>query len=110
MRTYLIDEISSSHMEDIIDFLKKNAIKSNLDQIFWVRLPEDLLSKTQFQHPSCKPHVFSVELGRDWIKLELFVRTLESMQCTCPGYCTPQQREFVINFADGMIERLGITT
>ncbi len=110
MRTYLIDELSPSKIEEIREFLGEHAIRSSLDQIFWVRIPDDLLSEMQFQHSKCKPHVFAVELGQDWLKLELFVRTLKSMRCDCPGYSTAQQRNFILNFADGMIERLNIDT
>jgi len=110
MRTYLIDELSPSKIEKIREFLGEHAIRSSLDQIFWVRIPDDLLSEMQFQHSKCKPHVFAVELGQDWVKLELFVRTLKNMRCDCPGYCTGQQRNFILNFTDGMIEQLKIDT
>jgi hypothetical protein len=110
MRGYLIDELSPSNIQKIREFLREHAIRSSLDHIFWVRIPDDLLSETQFQHSKCRPHVFAVELGQDWVKLELFVRTLKSMRCDCPGYSTPQQRNFILNFADGMIEQLNIDT
>ena len=68
MRAYLIDELSSNEMEKINGFLKKNAISSNLDKIFWIRIPDGLLSKTQIQHRDCQPHVFAAEQG---MKLEM---------------------------------------
>ena len=80
MRAYLIDEIPIPEMEKIKGFLQEHAIRSNLDEIFWVRIPDDLLNETQFLHTQCQPHVFAVELGLDWIKLELFVRTLKTMR------------------------------
>ena len=110
MRAYMIDELSSSEIEEIREFLKKHAIHSSLDQIFWVRIPDDLLNEVQFQHDRCRPHVFAVEIGPDWVKLELFIRTLKSMRCDCPGYCTPMQKEYVFKFADGMIAQLKIRT
>lgn len=110
MKAYLIDEISSSDMEKINGFLRENAITSNLDQISWIRIPDDLLSDTQFEHHICQPHVFAVELGLDWVKLEFFVRSLKNIRCTCPGHCTEPQRDYVIKFAHGMIEQLGIRT
>jgi hypothetical protein len=106
----MIDEIGSSYMEKIKVFLKKNALSSKMDQVFWVQIPEDMLSETQYEHKNCRPHVFAVELGRDFLKLEFFVRSLKSMQCTCPSYATPQQRDFIIHFADGMIDQLGVKT
>jgi len=110
MRAYLIDELPTSHMDRLNKFLKKNALSSSINQLFWVRIPEDLLSETQFQHRKCWPHVFAVELGLDWVKLEFFVRSLHNMRCSCPAYCTAQQRVYIIDYAHRMIEHLGIKT
>ncbi len=110
MRSYLIDEISPSALEKVSGFLHKNAISSNLDQIFWVQIPEDLLSRTQFQHHNCQPYVFAVELGSDWVKLEFFVRSLKSMRCMCSGYSTAQQERYIISLARSLIEQLDIKT
>ena len=110
MRAYLIDEISPPDMQKFTGYLKENAIKSSLDNLFWIRIPDDILSEIQFEHRNCRPHVFAVELGKDWLKLELFVRTLKTMKCTCPAYATPQQKDFIINFAHHMIDQLGIKT
>jgi hypothetical protein len=110
MRYYLIDEISPSHMRGAKEFLKKTAEISSLESLFWVRFPSDLLTEAQYAHKACQPHVFAVETGPNWIKFEFFVRTLSSMRCTCPAYCSRQQRDFVISFANSMIEELGIAT
>ncbi len=110
MRAYLIDEIPAGEMGRIKTFLGEHATQSSLDQIFWVRIPDDLLSETQFLHTQCQPHVFAVELGDNWIKLEFFVRTLKSLRCDCPAYCTPMQRDYVCRFGDGIVERLNIST
>ena len=110
MRAYQIDEIYPPDMEKITGFLKESAMKSNLDNLFWVRVPDDILSETQFEHHNCRPHVFAVESGKDWLKLELFIRSLQNMQCTCPAYATPQQKDFIFNFAHHMIDQLGIRT
>lgn len=110
MRAYVIDEIRAQEMEKVRAYLKQHAIRSSLEQIFWVQIPDDLLNETQYLHTQCRPHVFAVELGPDWIKLELFVRTLKSMRCDCPAYCTPIQRDHIFRFADGIIEQLKIRT
>ena len=110
MRAYLIDEISASDMENVNGFLKEHAVPSNLEKISWVQVPEDLLSDIQLQHQDCRPHVFAIELGSGWVKLEFFVRSLKNMQCRCPGYCTPQQRDYVMQFAHDMLAQLDIKT
>jgi hypothetical protein len=110
MKAYLIDEIDNSDMEQIKGFFTRNAIKSGIEGIFWVKVPADLLSEAQHQHESCQPHVFAVELGPAFVKLEFFIRSLSNMRCTCPGLCTPDQRDYIIRFADGMVDQLHIRT
>lgn len=110
MRAYVLDELSGSAMEKIRRFLHQNAIKSPMSQVYWIRVPEDILSQTQHSHKECSPHVLAVELGKDWVRFEFFVRSLQNLRCTCPGYCTAIQQEFVIGYVNRMIEVLEITT
>jgi len=110
VRAYLIDEIDNPDMEKIKGFLTLNAIKSGMEEIFWVKVPADLLSEPQHRHKACQPHVFAVELGPGFVKMELFIRSLPNMRCTCPALCTPPQRDFVIRFANGMVDQLKIRT
>jgi hypothetical protein len=110
MRAYLIDEISASDLDKIKNFLENHAIKSNLDQVFWVQIPDNLLTATQLEHRECRPHVFSVELGSSWVKIEFFIRSLSNMRCTCPGYCSPEQMSYIIAFSHSMIEQVGLRT
>lgn len=110
MKAYLIDEIGNQDMEKIKGFLAHHALKSGMDGIFWVKVPSDLLSESQHQHEACQPHVFAVELGLGFVKLEFYIRSLVNMRCTCPGLSTPDQRDFILRFADGMVSRLQIRT
>ncbi|MBW2708722.1 MAG: hypothetical protein JRD04_05480 [Deltaproteobacteria bacterium] len=110
MKAYFLDEITSEDLEKITQFLKDNAARSTMEQVFWVQFPEDLLSPLQFRHTACQPHAFAVELGSDWIKLEFLVRSLQTMKCDCTAYCTDRQRDHIIDFADRMLEQLGVNT
>ena len=110
MRSYLIDVISKPHMEKIDAYLMKNAMKSGIEKLFWVKIPVDMLTDIQHQHKDCQPHVFAVELGTDWIKLEFLIRSLKGFRCSCSSYCSSPQRDFIINYADQLIEVLEIQT
>ena len=110
MRAYVLDEISKENIVKIVHFLKENASRSTMEQVFWVELPEDLLSPSQFQHTGCRPHVFAVEVGAHWVKLEFFIRSLQTLKCDCAAYCTNSQRDHIIEFADGMLDQLNIRT
>ncbi len=110
MKAYLLDEITSENIEKISQFLKDNASRSTMEQLFWIQFPEDLLSPLQFQHTACQPHAFAVEVGSDWVKLEFLVRSLQTLKCDCTAYCTDQQRDYIIHFAEKMLEQLEVRT
>ncbi len=110
MRAYLINEISKDDMSKITAFLKEQAIQAPLEGMFWGLVPEELLDKRQAGHMDCRPHVFGIEIGGDWIQLEFFIRSLSDMRCPCSGYATKSQLDFILEFAHNMIQDLGIRT
>lgn len=110
MKSYFVDEISSTDMKKIRKEVEENAKKSGLDTLFWVEVPEDLLSERQFGHHDCRPHVFALELGMNWLKMELFVRNLKDMRCSCNAYTTAEQMNFAIGYVNQLLERLGVRT
>ena len=110
MRAYLIDEIPSSEMKNVGKFFRENAVQSRLEQVFWIKIPDEILTSTQRVHRDCQPHVFAVELGSDWVKMEFFVRALKTLRCECQGYGTKAQRDYIISFAHFFIESLGLPT
>ena len=110
MRSYMLDEISSADMEKIGEFLKQNALESQMESIYWLEIPGELYSRMQADHRDCAPYVFAIEMGPEWIKLELFIRSTGGLRCECQDYCTPEQRDFILNFADKMLEDCAIKT
>ena len=110
MKSYLIDEIGVADVERIRQFLSEKAISSGLETLFWVKIPDSLLTPLQQEHLPCQPHVFSIERGQRFVKAELYLRTLRDMRCPCQGYCTPHQAHFVIEWVNEMLKDLSITT
>ncbi|MFZ5453264.1 MAG: hypothetical protein ACOZF2_15505 [Thermodesulfobacteriota bacterium] len=110
MRQYHLDEISRNDIPRIRDYLQEHALASSLDGIWWVDLPEDLLSPEQFAHPDCRPFRFAVELGDNFVRFEFLIRSQQTMRCTCIGYATRQQRDYIFAFADRLVEDLALKT
>ncbi len=110
MKSYWIDEISATDMEKIRKELERISTRSAVERLYWIAIPDDMLGESQLSHRECRPHVFALELGPDWFRLELFVRNLTRMNCSCNAYFTPSQVQFAMNFADRMLERLGVRT
>ncbi len=110
MKSYLVDEIEISDLRRIRAFLSDKAIPSGLDTVFWVKVPNSLLTPLQQEHLPCQPHVFAVETGMRFVRAELYMRTLGDMRCRCQGYCTPHQAHFVVEWVNRMLNDLLIGT
>ena len=110
MRQYMLDEIARNDIPRVREYLNQHAVAASLDGIWWVDLPEDLLSPEQFSHQDCRPFRFAMELGDDFVRFELLIRSRETMRCACIGYATRQQRDFILAFADRLVEDLALRT
>jgi hypothetical protein len=110
MRQYQLDEIAKPDIPRIREYLNAHAEASRLNDIWWVDVPEDLLSPEQFEHRDCRPFRFAVELGDDFVRLEFLIRSQQTMRCACIGYATRQQRDFILAFADRLVEELNLRT
>ena len=110
MRQYMLDEISRSDIARVRDYLNEHAQAAGLEDIWWVDLPEDLLSPEQFSHRDCRPFRFAVELGDTFVRFEFLIRSQQTMRCACIGYATRQQRDFILAFSDRLVEDLALRT
>jgi hypothetical protein len=110
MRQYQLDEISRGDIPRIREYLNEHALPSGLEDIWWVDLKEDLLSPEQYAHPKHQPFRFAVELGHNYVRFEFLIRSRETLRCVCIGYATRQQRDFILAFADRLVEELALKT
>ena len=109
MRSYLIDEVSAENMEQIERHLTEKGFKGPLDHIYYIPFPQEKLNDEQQQHyGECGPYMLVLETGRNWLKLELLVRGRGKLRCSCISYCTPEQRQQMIDFLDNFIRELDI--
>lgn len=110
MRQYLLDELRRPDIPRIRDYLHEHARASGLEDIWWVELADDLLNETQQAHTQCRPFVFGIELGKDFLKFEFLIRSRQTMRCPCIGYATREQRDFILAFADRLVRDLSLST
>ena len=109
MRSYLIDELDPNHIARLRKNLADKGFSGSLDDVFWLPVPPELLSVEQRSHKErCGPHCMALELGENWISLELLVRAINNLHCSCIAYADPAQREQVINFVDRLLRELDI--
>ena len=104
MRQYLVDEISFLERDNLESYLKRTLKPGGLEGVFFLELPQDLLGPEQQGHKKCGPFYFSVILENTQLRFEFLVRSGSNMHCSCISLATPAQREFVLDFADRMLE------
>ncbi|MCG6916640.1 MAG: hypothetical protein LJE89_03745 [Deltaproteobacteria bacterium] len=110
MKQYVIDQLRENDFLKLEDYLNKNSEAGELPGIYWIPVPKSLLQTTQLEHTDCQPFYFAVNLDLNSIRFELLVRTRSRLRCGCIQYANQKQRDFIINYADQLFEKLGLMT
>jgi hypothetical protein len=108
MKSYYIDELSEVDLNKIRRLFEKQALQSQIEDIWWFEIPADLLTLSQRQQEDLHPFVFTVELGDSWLKSEFLIRSLKTLSSECQAFCNPAQRQYILSFIDTFIEDLEI--
>lgn len=111
MRTYVLDQIDHNDMPRVRAWIEERAELSGIEDLYWVNFQPDMLTATQFDHKGCQPHCFAIELGEDFVKFELLIRSRMNHRCRlCSTYASEQQRRFILEFADRLVSDLSLLT
>ncbi|WP_045219838.1 hypothetical protein [Desulfonatronum thioautotrophicum] len=109
MRAYLIDELNPTDVQRLASHLETTALKAPVADMFWLEIPAHLLSAEQHKHVAqCGPFVCSLEIGRDWLKVELLLRGRGKLRCSCIAYADQNQRDWILDQVDTMLAELDI--
>ncbi len=99
MQAFVVDHLKKDELKRLRSIIKDFAYPSALDDIFWIPIPEHLLTPTQAAHKECQPHFFAVEFGQDFISFEFLARTHQRVRCDCISPATPQQKVYLLELA-----------
>lgn len=110
MRQLLIDELNRTDAARLDDYLRGHARTSSMNGLYWVELDRELLRPEQAACEADHPFCFAVEIGDSWAKFELLIRSLPNMRSLHTGYADPAQQRFILDYANRLIEELGLTT
>ena len=110
MKQYVIDELRPKDYEMIKSFMDENFGSSNVDGVYWIQLDQNILTQVQKEHKECQPFYFAADLELNLVAFELLVRTKNRMRCSCMGYATEKQRNWIIELADSIFDKLEIKT
>jgi hypothetical protein len=109
MKQYQIDELRPVDHEKIRTFMDESYGSSKFDGLYWIPLEEDILTSDQSAHSECRPFFFAIELKPGMMTCEFFVRTKNRIKCTCMGYATEIQRNWLVDTIDTILNRLNIS-
>ena len=63
MRQLLINELQPADVQKIDAYLSSNTQQSEMPGLFWITLPENILTEDQKNHDKCGPFLFSSSIG-----------------------------------------------
>jgi hypothetical protein len=106
----LIDELESKDVAMLTDHLKRITEPSEVAGLFWAALPDDLLSSEQFKASGDHPFGFAVEVGESWAKFEFLIRSRSNFRSLWTRYATFGQTHYILEYAQGLIDELGLKT
>lgn len=108
MKQYTIDDIRPDDYKKIKAGLGQKYGEPDLGGLYWVPLPLSILEPVQAAHEDCHPLCFAIELFEDKVSAELLVRTRKRMRCDCMAYANTEQRNWLVEQVDGLLEKLGV--
>jgi hypothetical protein len=108
MKQYVIDQLRETDYDKILEFLRNNAEASEFGDLFWINIPETIYSDTQKEHKDCRPFCFAVNLSLNQVDFELLIRSRRVLRCSCIRYADKTQRDYIIDYADRMLDELKI--
>lgn len=110
MRSYVLDELTRTEIDKVRSYIDENFRPSELDGLYWIDLDPDQLTAEQADHDQCQPHRAAVEIGDDFVRLELLIRPASGLRCHCIGYADEAQRRHLLDLMDRMVDHLNLQT
>ena len=108
MKQYVVDELRYPDYEKLKTYLEDTFEAAATDNIFWIPLASEFMTPAQAEHKDCQPFYFAFELESESLACELLVRTHNHVTCSCMGYATENQRNWLIRIVDSIFEQLEI--
>jgi hypothetical protein len=108
MKQYLIDGLGPLDHKKLKAYFDEHLTSSPLGGIYWLELDKAVLTPIQKEHQGCRPHFFALMLEETYLSCEFLVRIKTNIKCDCMAYATKEQRGWLMDQADGILEQLDI--
>jgi hypothetical protein len=108
MKQYVIDGLRPQDYNRLKDYLDQYTKAAGIVGMYWLVLENTLLTAVQAEHGDCFPHVVALKLENTCLTCEFLVRTIKQIRCDCMAYATQDQRNWLIEQIDAILEKLAI--
>jgi hypothetical protein len=108
MKQYVIDGFSLQDYNRLKEYFGKHLESASVDGIYWLPLAKEVLTPVQVDHGACGPHVFALMLENTYLSCELLVRIKTNIKCDCMSYATKEQRDWLVDQVDAILEKFSI--
>ncbi len=108
MKQYVIDELRFHDFEKVRDYVNRYCRPGGIEGVYWLSVPEEILTDVQQGHDACKPYQIGLELYEDRLCCGLLVRASSNIRCHCIAYANKAQRDWIIETLDAMMEKIGV--
>lgn len=103
MKQYLVDGLGIQDTHRLKKVLDVRLGTRVLEAIYWVPVPEAVLTPIQKAHAECAPHVVALLLEEGRISCEFLIRTMKVIRCDCMAYATAEQRIWIMDMVDDLL-------
>lgn len=108
MKQYQIDGLGLADYHKVRQYLDQTLEPAPIGGIYWLEIDKSLLTPIQKEHRECGPHVVALMLEESLLSCELLVRIKKNIRCDCMGYATREQRAWLMDQVDALLESLSI--
>lgn len=108
MKQYVIDELRPEDYLKIKAYLDANCRTAGISGVYWLEMKAELLSDEQRSHIQCQPYYLGLELEEESLACGLLVRAASNIRCHCIAYANREQRNWLVDTIDSIMESLGI--
>lgn len=111
MRWYCVDELTGGTVTALAGRMAEKGWSGSLAGLYWLPLPEDLLSPLQREHlGQCGPYALAIELDEQSLRLELLVRARGQLRCDCIAQASPEVLDHAVRILDQLLELASLDT
>ncbi len=108
MQGLKIDKLTKEEIFRLKEVLPHFTQPAVVDDVYWIPIPEELLTPIQLKHKECQPHYFAVEVGENFLNFEFLARTFQRVRCACMAPATPEQKLFLMELAKKIFTAAGV--